>query len=375
MAKFHNVAERLEERIRMGDYLLKDFPTDRQLSAEFEVDTRTARKAVSQLIENGLLSRQSNGRPTVGPALGGPTCAVTPKMRRPVEVEVGLRIAFLTVAYPTPHAWRWQRAIKAAVDQRGGLFRPVTYTHLDDPIVSDTLEGFGAAFIGLPASGVTDHFLRTIERSTTPLVFIDADLSDRGHPSVWLASPAMTRQLLDHMTDTGHQRVAFLNTQPHSHVVRQRRELWQQWAGTDRGGRLVDRPVESFGSAIEQAYRVTLDVVRNEGGFDADALLCCTAAAAKGVYRALHECGIEVGRDLAVCACDDGAGEASYLVPSLTSLTDPDPSPYLEVCLDWIERGGRQWHGPMLVQPPSVPLFVGESTDPAHAQQAKAPKP
>ena len=350
--KYVQVADLLRRRITLGDYLLRDFPTDRELSAEFEVDTRTARKAVGRLIEAGLLVRQSNGRPAVKP----PARA----QRR------GLRLALLTVSYPTPYTGRWQRAIEAAIGAHDSC-RLVTYSHLDDAVVKDTLEGFDGVFLGLPSGDPTAHFLRTVARARRPVVFLDSDRSAHGFPSLWLAAPALVTRLLDHVASLGHQRVACLNTQPHGPVIQQRLDAWQRWTDTQgQAGRIVAQSVESFGSATERAYLTTHRVL-DDGGFDATALLCCTSAAAMGVYRALHERSITVGKDLAVCSADDGAGDAKFFVPSLTAIADPDPAPYLAVCLDWMRQGGRNWKGPLLVQPHDVALFIGESTAGAKA--------
>ncbi|MFA9478591.1 substrate-binding domain-containing protein [Phycisphaerales bacterium AB-hyl4] len=367
MAKYLKVSNLLEQRLRHGDYLLKDFPTDRQLSAEFEVDTRTARKAVAQLIKTGLLVRQPNGRPAAAATIATGGRQKDGKTRtdgKPKEKgtrHTGLHVALLTVAYPSPYTWRWQQALSRVVEKREGLFRPVSYVHLDDPAVTATLESFDVIFFGLPGCDPSDHLLRTIERSRGSAIFLDSDQSKHGFPSVWLASPQMTEKLLEHMAEQGHERIACLNTQPHNDVTDLRIKVWRNWAGDQRGGVLIDQPVAMGGSPMEKAYQVTLETL-DGGGFQADGLLCCTSAAAKGVYRALHERGLEAGRDLAVCASDDGAGEAPYLVPSLTSIQDPDPTPYLDVCLDWVQNGARDWKGPLLVQPPRVPLFIGESS-------------
>lgn len=349
MPKYAHVSDLLERRIRHGDYLLKEFPTDRQLSAEFEVDTRTARRAVAQLIDAGLLTRQRNGRPAVNGETG-------------TRSEL-MRVALLSVAYPSPYVWRWQRAIAQAAQARGALFRPVSYVHPDDAVVQDTLEGFDGVFFGLFGQDPTPHLLRTLRRSGTPIVFLDSDLSEHGLPSVWMASPSFTMHLLDHMASLGHERISCINTQPHNAVTDARLTAWRDWtASRERGGRLIDEPVAPYESPTEQAYHAALRTI-DSGGFDASGLLCCTSAAAKGVYRACHERGVEVGRDLAVCSSDDGAGEAPYFIPSLTALQDPDPTPYLSTCFNWMVRGGA-WNGPLLLQPAEVPIFEGESTQP-----------
>lgn len=347
MPKYARVANLLQQRIAYGDYFLKGFPTDRDLSAEFEVDTRTARRAVATLIEAGLLERQPNGRPAVVSVSG-------------VKHDT-LRIAMLSVAYPTPFTARWQDAIDTALESRNSLFRLVTYTHLDDTVVTDTLENFDGIFFGLPGGNPTEHVLRTVRRANKRVVFLDRDMSAEGFPSIWLASPAYTQQLLDHLGHRGHTRVACLNTQTHGSVIEARIGIWQRWtAARNTACRLVDHGRRRFYSPVDEAYRATIATL-DDGGFDATALFCTTLAAAKGANRAFYERGIKVGKDIYVCAADDGAGEARFMTPSLTSITDHDPAPYLAKCIDWMEKQS-DWTGPLLLQPDVVHLFIGEST-------------
>ena len=58
-------------------------------------------------------------------------------------------------------------------------------------------------------------------------------------------------------------------------------------------------------------------------------------------------------------------GRADFSIPSLTSLSSPDPKPYLSVCLEWMTAGvHRRWQGPLLVQPEEVELAIRQSTVP-----------
>lgn len=351
MAKYLDVKNLLEKRVLHGDYLLQEFPTDRELAGELQVDTRTARKAVQELIDAGLLARQSNGRVAV--------------CRAKEAAERVLRIALLTVSYPTPYAERWHGAIEAVAAKQGMIVRVVGFTHLDDPVIRETLRAFDGIFFSAPATDVPPTLLASIRDSRSPVVFLDLDVSAHGLPCLWLASPIYIRRLLDHLHALGHKQIACLNTQPHGEVIVQRLDQCKLWfAATNVVGRLIDEPVQPSDDAMRRAYDVMKRLLA-DGRFNATALCCMTSAAAKGAMRALHEAGLRVGTDISVCAAEDGAGEAQFLVPSLTSMRDADPQPYLSLCMDWMARGGRDWVGPLLVQPHEVPLFVGESTGPA----------
>ena len=124
---------------------------------------------------------------------------------------------------------------------------------------------------------------------------------------------------------------------------------------------MINEPVKLFRSPMEGAYS-TVKRCLNEGGLTGTAMFCVTSSSAVGAMRAIREHGLTVGKDISVCAAEDGADMAPYLTPSLTCLKDRDPRPYLGVCLDWMVRGGKDWIGPLLVQPGEATVFAGEST-------------
>ena len=99
------------------------------------------------------------------------------------------------------------------------------------------------------------------------------------------------------------------------------------------------------------------------GAFDGTALLCTTQAVAIGAIRALHEYGIQVGKDVSVCAINDD-GISRYLCPSLTCFQLPENLiGYLRLCVEWMLRDKQKWDGPLKFQADGDNLFIGESTN------------
>ena len=93
------------------------------------------------------------------------------------------------------------------------------------------------------------------------------------------------------------------------------------------------------------------------------ALLCTTQAVAIGAIRALHEYGIQVGKDVSVCAINDD-GISRYLCPSLTCFQLPENLiGYLRLCVEWMLRDKQKWDGPLKFQADGDNLFIGESTN------------
>lgn len=54
----------------------------------------------------------------------------------------------------------------------------------------------------------------------------------------------------------------------------------------------------------------------------------------------------------------------AFLPITMTSLVPPDTRPLIQRCLDYIEHADVPWIGPMLVQPASLNLFIGQSPEP-----------
>ena len=65
MPKYDAICKLMEKRIQHGDYITKDFPAEERLAAEMGVSRMTARRAVLQLLNRGVLIRKPNGRVSV----------------------------------------------------------------------------------------------------------------------------------------------------------------------------------------------------------------------------------------------------------------------------------------------------------------------
>jgi len=346
MAKYIEIATKLEKRIRHGDYRLRSFPSHAALVTELEANPRTVTKALDMLIDRGFLIRQRTGR------------VILPDQNDKAVMHLGL----VAPAYPTSLTFLWHRGIHGMVQERGWELKFVPYTHWEDTGITDALQGLdGVFFIGI-GDNIPPEVLDRMRQSDTPVVALEVDTSAKGLPCIRLSNPADIHKLLNHLRDRGHQRVDCLNTQPMNPIIRDRIQSWQLWsAAHEASGTLINEPVHVFGPPVEQAYRVAIEAIR-ANRLQSSALFCVTSAAAFGVMRALQDTGRRVGKDIDICAGDDSGHMAEYSNPSLTCLKDPNIKPYIHACLNWFARGGRDWVGSLLIQPFDSPLFIGEST-------------
>ena len=347
MRKYDKISELLRKRVINGDYSLTGIPADRQLAQEFGISYMTARRAVQQLIDEDLLARGANGR-------------AAPKRRRD-DGSRQLQAAFLMPSWGSRSIDMWRIAVERCTASRGACICPISYRHWDDPVIADALDAFDGAFIVPSSEPTPDVLISAIQESKCPVVFLEEDHSQDGIPSIDMAPLAFIHRLLDHLESFGHQSIACLNTQPYHSITAGRIAQWRIWmAAHGYCGELIDEPVVSYCDPLPQAY----DAMKRElkrGRFDATAILCITDAAAMGCMRALHEYGIEPGRDIAVATIGT-SGTGDYCIPSLTALEQSDPMPYISLGFDWIAGGGGAWKGPLLLRPIEPTLVVRESS-------------
>jgi hypothetical protein len=352
MPKYERFSEVIEARIRRGDYVVRELPTELELAKEFGASRKTARRAMLDLIEKGVVVRKPYGRLAVNDDHA--------KMKGRIQV------AFLAMAFYSTHVEHWRMSVSRAAEKIGALVRPLDFVHWDDPAIFEALERFDGVFMVPNSERMPDNLLARLG-SASNLVCLETDLSQWGVPSIRLLPPRCLDLLGDHLYALGHRHIDCLNTQPVDQVIQERMDQWLIWQRMHRvEGRLIREPVAPYDHAAPKAYRVMKQLIA-DGQFKATALVCLTNAAAVGASRALLESGIQVGRDVSVCAME-GDTDAPYQWPSRTVLEISNPDVYVEVCMDWFAKKTEPWIGPKLLEPTSVKFFKGESTGPAPSQ-------
>lgn len=359
MSKSAEIAALVTRRIRQGDYRLRRFPSVLQLARDLQANPRTVTKAVDALVEQGVLRRSRTGRIAI---------------HREASKKV-LQVAFVQPVFPSALYGLLHQGLLRLVQARGWRLRPVGYSHWHDPLIHEALGGFDGVFFMPMAEDIPADVLQRLKAAASPVVVLDQDVSGEGLPCLRFHHANAVSSLLDNLVEAGHRTILCLNTQPCDSMIRERIDQWQLWVRVHQlQGRLVDEHVQVSESAMERA-RTILGQRLRAGDVRETAIFCTTGAAATGAMRALMDHGLQPGRDIAICAADDDGGRAQYLCPSLSCVATPDPSPYLDVCLDWFAGGGGEWIGPRLIRPLQTPIFVGESTawfrGPAGGEAAK----
>lgn len=348
--KFMAIAEMLAGRLERGDYALRRLPSEMELAEETGVSRMTARRALTRLIEQGLIRRGANRRLEIAPPGG----------RQPTH-----QIAFLMPPVISEDVQAWQWAAEQAVGAIGGLLRPIVYTNWNDVLLSGALKGFDGIFLMQTGVEIPDAAIAVLQGSPNPVVALDLDLSERGIPSVWLFPRQAVWRLLDHLRLLGHRRIGCFHTCRMNHVFRQRIDYWRSWKEKHQlAGELFNLP--GSGGTIDYGAigaEREFDKLLASGTLQDTAFVCTNVWTALGVNRSLRKHGLAAGREISLCAINDEM-LAPWMTPTLTALRMPDASAILGACVRWMAGGGRGWRGPKLLVPRQVPLFKGESTGP-----------
>jgi hypothetical protein len=343
------VADTIRRRILNGDYSLKTFPSERRLAAELGVNYMTVRRGLHILEDENILIRQTNRRMAVKRAQQG---------NKP-----HLNFGFLTPTFNSGTVEFWRLTIERQVAKLPCNVRPILYMHWDDPILIDSLKGFDGIFLNPIPEEVPPAIIETFRQQEHPVIILDGDFSSYGVPSIQLFIPSFIQKLLNHLEETGHTKIGCVNTQPSCREVNERINQWRYWMSAHGlTGHLIDDPVEPHNGAAEHAYKIMSQIL-GDPQYDETAWLCITTPAAIGTMRAMLDHGIQPGKDKAICAIN-GDNIASLLNPPLTALEPVDPSPYISFCLNWMMKGGKNWKGPLLMNPVDIPLVIRESTCP-----------
>ncbi len=343
MAKYQDLANQIGERIRHGDYQLRGFPSHSGLVSELGVNPRTVKRALTSLVERGVLVRNKNGR------------FALPDRRCKAK-----NLGMLMPAWSSDVMTRWYRQIEHGCRSRGWSFRAVMYTHWHDPAITEGLRQLDGLFALPLGDDIPVALLEQFADARARTIVLEQDVSAHGVPCLRNDNPASVQMLINHLRQRGVARVHCLNAQPRNAVIRERIAAWRLWSAAHGVlGELQDEPVPLYEPQAPAARDLALDMLEHivQPG---EAILVTTGLAALGVLRAAIDRGRRPGHDLPVCAVEDSGGDASLFNPSLTCLVAPDVEPLLRVALDYIDGG--DWVETQLLQPPAMALTIGEST-------------
>lgn len=337
--RYTQIAELLQRRIHQGDYNGKPLPSEEFLASETGVSRMTARRALLHLMDQGIITRQPGSR-------------AVPNERNKSVLPT---LAFLAPACSSESITRWRHDVEHMVHHMNLRIRPVEYVHKDDPCIRETLEEYAGVFF-VPTAKVPDLLL-SWETCRAKVMCISADLSHLHIPSIWDFPPQGSDMILEHMYEQGCRNIVCLNVQPMDTVIASWIKSYECWI--DKHG--LDNHLLNTPEALlsQGAYNEALKLFQKSPG-KFDGIFATTLPAVLGSIRAAHDCGMTIGKEMAVATIDGGMFYKQYL-PTITCIDRPNLEGVIKQTIEWMISKNRKTIANVLV-PDNIKLHMGEST-------------
>lgn len=346
-SKYNEVVEIIERRIREGDYLLDRIPGERKIAEETGVSYMTARRAVTELLEQKVLIRGASGALEVHPGY-------TKKAKL-------ADVVLLYPAYPSSYLTQLRGLVSDYAERHGVGLRPVQFVHWDEKMVLEAVEQARGAIIIPSGAAIPGRLLESFRENK--VVILDGDYTAHGLPSIRLFSDRCISDVIEHLYALGHTHVDCLNTQNRNPETERRIAIWESCqAAQGARGVLWDDPAPLFTDPTIAAYRLMTRLL-DEKKIAATAIVTTTCPGAIGAMRACWLKGIAVGKDVSIASVNIEP-PAEFFCPSITGLATPDLTKILGGCFEWFASRQETWMGPKLLEPRDSVIFKGESAGP-----------
>lgn len=350
----------IERRLREGIYMPGTLPSERALASQLKVSPQTTRRALLEV-------KESIGKDVATGQVG--------INFDQVGTEDRLEIVLLAPAFESRVMTYWRASLERVVQEHNGRVRLIGYVGWSDPVITEVLDSDcdGIFMVPPPMPKLPGILLDRLRHERHRLVMLFNDYTELNIPCVDMGSPLFVPKLVKHVADLGHRTVGIINTSTLAPLIQGRMEAWRRTA-VEHGmaTSFYIEPVQFNGSSLQRSYSMVNALIEQKN-LRCTAFFTTSLPDAIGVMRALFEHGIRPGQDVSVCTCDEYE-TCRFLMPSVTTLHDPDASIVLRRGLDWILTGGKGWTESLSIHPADIPLFVGESTGPVAASLSQSVK-
>ncbi len=282
-------------------------PGERTLAADLGYSYMTIRKAIENLVDEGLLYKV----PTKG------TYVASRKQNKAKTRTIGYFLdSRIAGGLSSPYYALIFNALEKAATRNG--YSLVYFTDSDETSLPKTLKKLD----GVIASSFlrVESFIQEI-KAVVPVVAIDNSPADKTIPSVIIDNFNAEIESVDYLCSLGHQRIGFMTGLEDSDVGKNRYEGYKSGLhkhGLTADETLVFRGNFTYGSGVSGVeYFLSLEAERQP-----TAIICANDSTALGAMSSLHKAGLNVPEDVSVIGFDD-IEIASQITPALTTIAVP----------------------------------------------------
>lgn len=302
--KYVLVEDHIRRQIKENKIIDK-LPGERALASEFGFSYMTIRKAVDNLVNEGLLYKI----PTKG------TYVADRKARKVKTRTIGYFLdSRIAGGLSSPYYSMMFNAIEKQASSHG--YSLVYFTDSSESSLEKVLQRMDGV--------IASCFLRIENlvqeiKSAVPVVAIDNSVADKTIPSVIIDNFNAEVETVDYLCSLGHRRIAFMTGLEDSDVGKNRYEGYKSGLikqGVTLDPALVFRGNYTFGSGVSGVeYFFSLEPRPT-------AIICANDSMALGALNKLYQMGLEVPDDISIVGFDD-IEIARQITPPLTTVSVP----------------------------------------------------
>ncbi len=302
--KYLSVKQSIIEGIKNGTILDK-LPGERVLATEYDVSYMTIRKAVAELVEEGVLHKNTTKGTFVS------NRKTSPKVTKNIGffLDEGIREGISSPYYSLVF-----KALEKAVKQKG--YNILLFSDFDDlnPLKNQKKMD-GVIICCFPR---LEDSIQEIKKYL-PIVLLDNIAADKSLPSVTIDNFNSCSQSVDYLWSLGHRRIGFVSGLLDSDVCKDRllgytNALARHAIKEDKS--LIYKGDYSYESG-EKAGEYFLSLPNPP-----TAILCANDSMAIGTMKTIREKGFDIPTDFSVVGFDD-IEVASRFFPALTTNNAP----------------------------------------------------
>jgi LacI family transcriptional regulator len=343
---YAQVRDHLRELIRSSQ-LDDQLPSERQLADRFGISYMTARRAIGELVDEGMLAREQGRGTFVRNRVPRAAAAGSIGIILPSKVRHGAANPFYA-------------AVIQGVAEEGrrlGYRQTVIAAHAAD-LLHGARGGPVSAIVAV-AQSVGDLPEIDEARKSVPVVAVDSSRGTALVPNIISDNRGGSRLAAEHLLQLGHRRIGYISGNLPGEVSEARRD---GFLDALRAARVLHDPqlMVEGDYELESGY-IGAGRLLNQAR-PPTAIACANDTMAFGAYRRAHEMNLRIPQDLSIVGFDD-LPAASYLTPGLTTMAVPRVElgwAALQLLITMLEGGTPPSHRLL-----PVSIAVRRSTGPA----------
>ena len=306
---YQQLRQELFSRIRRGDFSPgARLPSENQLCETYGVSVTTARRALLELVKDGIVRR----RPGVG-------TMVSPRVRE-------AHLALVSIDYRGDAWWATSAVMGELIAGIGELawkrHASFSMSGVPEERATDYLASLVEArsvdgLLVRTANDIRPEHLDILERAGLPYVVLKRELPGRAMNCVVSDDVLGARLATRHLIERGHRRIGFVCAKPSLSLTQERLSGYRQVlaeAGLSLDPALVRLELSFDKSAGDTSVRELLQLEPRP-----TAIFVASDTMAIGAYQAARALGLTIPRDVALVGYDD-ISPAAVLEPPLTTI-------------------------------------------------------